>query len=155
MRVVRDCDGAHRGCEKDIDFHLLHLVLHPFLELNLPRLNYKFPPEPGEGYPVVRNHDDHKADQRLFPRIVGKRRNIVVLAQESFRRSELANFSPKTRAFVNEHKCIEPKLAAPAGHVTEMSWFGILYGIYAYHHHSFGINHILSYPLKVRTLIEI
>ena len=50
---------------------------------------------------------------------------------------------------VQDNKCISPQMHAGSGHVSEMGQFALIYGLHAYHYHSFAVGHIPSYAFKV------
>eukprot|EP01087_Luapelamoeba_hula_P007500 TRINITY_DN1841_c0_g2_i1.p1 TRINITY_DN1841_c0_g2~~TRINITY_DN1841_c0_g2_i1.p1 ORF type:complete len:995 (+),score=123.56 TRINITY_DN1841_c0_g2_i1:220-3204(+) len=91
--------------------------------------------------------------QQLKPNVplIQNRKNIVLIVQESWRMVPEASWAhaPDTNAWARDHGCVVPQIHITPGHVTELGWFSILYGLYPLYYHSYSLGHVPSYPLKV------
>ena len=90
------------------------------------------------------------SDTDSYPRIV-HRRHVIVIAEESFRVDHAANAtSPHTLRYLSSQpRCFRSEVHYAGCHVSELAYFGLLYGVQPMHYHAFASGHVPSYPLQV------
>jgi membrane-anchored protein YejM (alkaline phosphatase superfamily) len=107
----------------------------------IPRTNTAVPPVPGAGYPLMGEE---------LAATVRRKKNVIIISVESMRHDDATHIrSPHLMKYVEDNKCISPQVHAGSGHVSEMGQFALIYGLHAYHYHSFAVGHIPSYAYKV------
>jgi len=107
----------------------------------IPRTSTDFPPVAGAGYPLVGEE---------LAATVRRKKNIIILSTESMRYDDATHIrSPHLMKYVEDNKCVSPKIHATPGHVSEMGQFGMIYGLNPFHYHSFSVGHVPSYALQI------
>ncbi len=79
-----------------------------------------------------------------------RRPNIVVVLVESLRSDMFTpDMMPELSRFAHDQGCDHSAHHYSASHVTDFSFFSLVYGLHAYHYLPFAQQHVPSYPLQL------